>query len=56
MLGIKRVAREALALPKALREVESVYSDSTWDSPLTMFCDNQATLILFQDRTESQAH
>jgi hypothetical protein len=48
------VAREALSLQKALSEFESVCSDFAWDSPLTVFCDNQAALTLCQDRKESQ--
>ena len=48
------VAREALSLQKALCEFESVCSDFTWNSPLTVFCDNQAALTLCQDRKESQ--
>ena len=48
------VAREALSLHKALSEFESVCSDFAWDSPLTVFCDNQVALTLCQDRKESQ--
>ena len=43
------VAREALALQKALSKFESVCSDFAWDSPLTVFCDKQAALTLCQD-------
>ena len=35
-------------------EFESVCSDNAWDSPLTVFCDNQAALTLCQDRKENQ--
>jgi len=48
------VAREALSLQKALAEFETVCSEFAWESPLTVFCDNHATLTLCQESKESQ--
>ena len=48
------VAREGLALLKAMRDISWLSTDFPIAGPLTIFCDNQAALLLCKDRKETQ--